>query len=550
MRPRAGGGEPGQSPAGWTALIFIGLGLSMIVMDVTIVNVSLPQIIADLDISSIDSEWIQSMYSLVFAALLITFGRLGDKVGRRTVFVIGCVVFGLASAIATQVDTGAQLIAVRALQGVGGAMISPNSLSLLNSLYQGPRRNIAFAVYGAILAGMAGIGPLLGGYLTEYYSWRHSFGVNVPIAVVVIIGCLLFVPNTRDEHALGRDLWGMLLSAVGIGALVFGLIEGRIDGWWIAIRDVHLLGITFPQGGLSPVPIAFAIAVVTLVGLWFFEEERRRRKAALLIDMTLFKIRSFGFGSLVALIVSLGEFGILFALPLFVQNALGYSPLGSGALTASVAAGALIAGATAAQLANRTSPRAVTRLGMALEVVGIVSLGLVVSAHVPRWHMVVCLVVYGVGIGLAQSQLVNIILGKVPVEESGQASGTEATARRIGTALGSAVIGTILFVGLQSDTERKVAEVEGVTAEQATEIGKAVEDSDGVAISEIARQPGGEAVAEASREAFAEALRRTAFVAGGLVAVGLATTAVLPSGRPEETVRRSPSGPRRAPSRT
>ena len=543
MTHGAGAGAQDR-PVGWTALVFIGLGLSMIVMDVTIVNVSLPQIIKDLDISSIDSEWIQSMYSLVFAALLITFGRLGDRIGRRTVFVMGAIVFGGASFLATQVDTGGQLIAVRALQGVGGAMLSPNSLSLLNSLYQGKRRNVAFAIYGAILAGMAGVGPLLGGYLTEYYTWRHSFGVNVPLAIVVILGCLRFVPNTRDEHALGRDLIGMALSAIGIGALVFGLIEGRSDGWWIAIRDVHLFGVTFPTGGLSPVPIAFAIAVVTLVGLWFFEEERRRRKAALLIDMTLFKIRSFGFGSLVALIVSLGEFGILFALPLFVQNALGYSPLHSGALTASLAAGALVAGATAAPIANRTSPRTVTRIGMSLEVIGIVSLSLVVSAHVPAWQMVVCLVVYGLGIGLAQSQLVNIILGQVPVEESGQASGTEATARRIGTALGSAVIGTILFVGLQSDTEQKVGEVEGVTSEQASEIGKTVEETDGVAIDEIAREPGGEQVAEASREAFAEALRRTSFVAGGLVAVGLATTALLPSGRPEDTTRRKPSGPR------
>ncbi|MFI2752081.1 MFS transporter [Cellulomonas sp. P22] len=530
---------------GWTPLVFIGLGLSMIVMDVTIVNTSLPQIIEDLDMSSIDSEWIQSMYSLVFASLLITFGRLGDKVGRRTVFVVGAVVFGVASLVATQVSTGGELIAIRAVQGVGGAMISPTSLSLLNSLYFGKRRAVAFAVYGAILAGMAGVGPLLGGYLTQYYSWRHAFGVNVPLAVVVIVGALLFVPNTRDDKALGRDLVGMALSAVGVGALIFGLIEGRSDGWWIAVRDVHVLGLTFPQGGISPVPIAFAISAVTLVSLWFYEEARRRAKAALLIDMTLFKIRSFGFGSLVALIVSLGEFGILFALPLFVQNALGYSPLGSGALTASVAAGALVAGSTAAVIANRTSPRLVTRVGMSLEVVGIVTLGLVVSATVPTWHMVVALVIYGLGIGYAQSQLVSIILSNVPVEESGQASGTEATARRIGTALGSAVIGTILFVGLQHDTEQKVSQVEGVSTEQATEIGRVVESTSGVAISEIARRPDGEPVAQAATEAFAEALRRTSFVAAGLVAVGLATTALLPSGRPEETVRRKPSGPRR-----
>ena len=180
---------------GWTPMLFIALGIAMVIMDTTIVNVSLPTIIEDLDVSSIDAEWVQAIYALVFAALLIIFGRLGDRYGRRRVFLIGAVVFGAASVLAALSGTASLLIGARALQGLGGAMMSPTSLSIVNATYLGRRRVIAFAIYGSVIGGMAAIGPLLGGYLTETFSWRWSFGINIPVAAAVLIGGLLLHPR-------------------------------------------------------------------------------------------------------------------------------------------------------------------------------------------------------------------------------------------------------------------------------------------------------------------------------------------------------------------
>lgn len=515
---------------GWAPMIFIGLGLAMVIADTTIVNVSLPTIIEDLDLSSIDSEWIQAIYSLVFAALLIIFGRFGDRVGRRKVFLAGAVVFALASIVASTTQSGGALIGARALQGVGGAMMAPTSLSLINATYRGPRRTIAFAIYGSVIGGVAAIGPLLGGWLTETFSWRWSFGINIPIAIVVVVGGLLLIPESRDEDTTpGTDVAGAILSAVGIGALVFGLIEGRNYGWWTAETDFTLFGVQWSAGGVSPVPVALAVALAGLVALWFVERSRARRGKTVIIDVTLFRISSFGWGSLAALIVALGEFGILFSLPLFLQSALGYTALGAGVILATLAVGAFIAGPTTARIAARTSPRTVARLGMALEVVGIVGLGVVISTTVQAWELSIWLVLYGLGVGYASAQLTGVILADVPVRQSGQAAGTQSTARQVGSALGTAVLGTVLFVGLTSSTEARVSQVEGVSAEQAAQVADVVEQSAGTAIPALAARS--QPIADAASEAFADALRRTAFVAAGFVALGLAATFLLPPAR-------------------
>ncbi|HWS58572.1 MAG TPA: MFS transporter [Actinotalea sp.] len=520
---------------GWAPMVFIGLGLALIVMDATIVNVSLPSIIDELGIDSVDAEWIGAVYALVFASLLIIFGRLGDRYGRRRVFLLGAVVFAVASVLAAAAPTGGALIAARALQGVGGAMMSPTSLALLNALYRGRRRVIAFAIYGSLIGGMAAIGPLIGGFLTTYASWRWAFAINLPLAAAIVIGGLRFVPESREDHPEpGTDVVGAITSAVGIGALVFALIEGRSYGWWTAQVDGALLGLTWRAGGLSPVAVALAVSVGCLVVLARVEAARVRAGKVVLIDLSLFRIPTFGLGSLAALIVSMGEFGVLFSFPLFLQSALGYTALGAGALLATLALGSFLAAPTTAPLARRIGTRNVARLGMALEAVGILGLGLVVSAQVSALAMIGWLLVYGIGVGYASAQLTGIILADVPVRQSGQASGTQSTARQVGSALGTAVLGTVLFVGLAHDTEARVAEVPGITAEQAGEVARLVEQSAGTAIPTIAARPGGEPVAAAARDAFADALQRTAMVGAGFVTLGLVATLALPPARRDE----------------
>lgn len=511
-------------------MLFIGLGTAMFIMDATIVNVSLPSIIRDLGISSVDAEWVNAVYALVFAALLIIAGRVGDRVGRRLVFIIGAIVFGVASVIAARTGDGTALIAARALQGVGGAMMSPASLSLVNSIYVGRARLVAFAIYGSIIGGMAAIGPLLGGWLTENHSWRWAFYINVPIVILIVVGSLLKVPESKDEHIeKGFDLLGAALSAVGIGALVFGLIEGRNYGWIRTTREMTFANITIAEGSISPVLWAFLVSLVGILLLLLVESRRSRAGKVVLLDLRLFRITTFSLGSFAGLIVSLGEFGILFSLPLFLQSVLGYTAFGAGAMLATLAIGAFLAGPTSAQMAQRRSPRFVARLGMGLEAIAILGLGLTLSTTVSSWVIAFWLVVYGVGVGYASAQLTSLILADVPRRQSGQASGTQSTARQIGSALGTAVLGTVLFVTLSAQTETNLAAVPGLDDTQRQQIADVVEQSAGTAIPGLAEQPGGEAVASAAGEAFATAISLTAYTAAGFVFLGLLATLGLPA---------------------
>ena len=510
-------------------MVFIGLGTALVIMDATIVNVSLPSIIRELDITSVDAEWVNAIYSLVFAALLIVAGRVGDRIGRRALFVAGAVVFGVASIIAARTGDGTALIAARALQGVGGAMMSPTSLSLVNSLYTGRRRTIAFAVYGSIIGGMAAVGPLLGGWLTEHHSWRWAFYINVPVVLVIVIGSLLKVPESKDTHFdPGFDVLGALLSALGVGALVFALIEGRNYGWVLTTGEVTIAGMSWSAGSISPVLWALVGSVLALSLLLWLESRRSRAGRSVLLDLSLFRIPTFTLGSTAGLIVSLGEFGILFSLPLFLQSVLGYSAFGAGAVLATLAIGAFLAGPTSARMAQRRSPRFVARLGMSLEAVAIAGLGFSLSTTVSGWVVCAWLVLYGVGVGYASAQLTSLILADVPRRKSGQASGTQSTARQVGSALGTAILGTILFMTLSAQTESAVAAIPGVTQEQAAAVAQVVQQSAGTAIPGLAEKPGGEAIAAAASESFATAIRWTAFSAAFFVLLGLLATLGLP----------------------
>jgi len=233
-----------ESRRRWLGLFFIALGVAMIIVDATIVNVAVPQIIKDLGITSSDAQWVQEVYTLVFAALLLVWGRLADRYGRRLLFVTGAAAFAAASVLAALARSGPELIGSRVLQGIAAAMMLPTSLSLLNAGFRGRDRAIAFAVWGSTIGGTAALGPLLGGWLTTSYSWRWAFGINIPLGIAVVAGTLLLVPESRElSAARGNDLVGALLSVLGFGGIVFGLIQGRSYGWWTRTGLVSVAGL-------------------------------------------------------------------------------------------------------------------------------------------------------------------------------------------------------------------------------------------------------------------------------------------------------------------
>lgn len=528
--------------ARWWGLVAVSLGVAMIIVDATIVNVAVPSIIDDLGATATDAQWIQEAYTLVFAALLLIAGRTADRSGRRRLFLVGVVVFVLASVLCAVVDSPGALIAGRALQGVGGAMILPTSLALLNANFSGRERGIAFAVWGSTIGGTAALGPLLGGWLTTDLSWRWAFGVNVPIGVLVCAGVLLWVRESREPGAAGGiDLPGTLLSVIGFAGLVFGLIEGRTYGWLATRGTVSLFGLDWTWG-VSPVAVAFAVGIAALVLFVVVELRRAAAGRPVLLDLTLFGIASFRNGNAVAAVVSLGEFGLLFSLPLWLQNVLGYSALRTGVVLLALAVGSFVASGLGAVLSERLGPVATVRLGITLELLGVAGIGLVAATDTAWWEIAVALFVYGLGVGLATAQITGVVLADVPVAVSGQASGIQSTVRQLGSALGIAVLGTVLFSTLTSRLDSDLAGT--LPPEQRTTLVSAVGDSAGAAIPALAAQPQTLPVAEAARDALSEATRWSAWAAAAFLLVGLVASVRLGGGRPVSPAPAAPAARR------
>lgn len=339
----------------WLGLGVLAAGLGMIVLDGTVVNVALPDIVRDLKLDLTEAQWVSSLYAVLLAALLLVTGRLSDRWGRRSLFIAGLVVFGAASGFAAASGNASELLTARAIQAIGAALIMPSTLSTVNAVFRGRYRAAAFGVWGAVISGAAAIGPLVGGALTQWASWHWIFLINIPIAIIVVVGAVFTVPATRGSNPRpGADVDGALLSAIGLGSLVFAVIQGPTVGWWAPTTSFRFLGWTWPQSApISIVPVAFAVAAVALTLFVFWERHRERVKRSALLDLNLFHFGTFSWGNVTAATVAVGEFALLFVLPLYLVNALGLDILGAGLVLAAMAIGAFFSGAAARHLAAR-----------------------------------------------------------------------------------------------------------------------------------------------------------------------------------------------------
>lgn len=512
----------------WVALLFLALGVAMIILDATVVNVAIPTIVEDLGLSTTDAEWVNAAYALTFASLLLLSGRLSDLWGRRLMFVAGVVLFALSSVMIAASAGASQLIAARALQGVGAAMILPSSLSVLNAVYRGRDRAIAFATWGATIGGMAALGPLVGGWLVENASWHWAFLINVPIAIAVVVGVLILVPETRDPMVRrGVDLPGTLLGTFGLALGVFGLIEGQTYGWFAPKKEFSVAGFTWPLDAVSAPFVALVLSVACILGFVLVEHRRRESGRVVVVDLGLFRIGSFAAGNLVALLVSLGEFGLLFILPLFLQSVIGYSALETGVILLALAIGSFVASGAGAGIARRVGPVRVVQTGMALEVLGVLLIALAISTSVTGWALAPGLFVYGLGVGFATAQLTGVILADVPVRESGQASAVQSTSRQVGAAIGTALLGATLVAGLGS-VSGELTDL-GVPQDQADQVTELVQTTAGTAVAALPSQPNGEVLFAGASQGFANATTWVGFVAAGLIGLGFLASLRLPA---------------------
>ncbi|GAB2541196.1 MFS transporter [Brachybacterium huguangmaarense] len=514
--------DPAPDPRRWKALGVLAVSLGLIVLDGSIVSVALPAIIGDLGLDITDAQWVNSLYAVVFSALLLISGRLGDRVGRRTMLVIGVVVFTLASLGAGLAGSGTTLLLARLAQGIGGALIMPSTLSTVNAMFRGKERAAAFGVWGAVMSGAAALGPLLGGWLTSEFSWRWIFFVNLPIGAAVVIGAMAWVADTRERGAAldggaGRpmpDVLGAVLSGLGLGLLVFGIIESSSLGWFRQKEPLRILGASIDgPGPLSVVPVVLALSVVLLAAFLLLEARRRRQGREVLLDLRLFSIPAFRWGNLTAGTVAIGEFGLLFVLPLYLVDVRGLGTMRAGLVLAAMALGAFVAGASARHLAARLGAARTVVLGLALEVAGVAALGLLLSPTTSFVLVVGVLVVYGLGLGLASAQLTSTVLADVPTDESGQGSATQSTVRQLGTALGASISGALLSAGLVRGSA-------GLTGSEA-HMADAVRESAGSALVTFREQGVPAETLSTLASTFSDAARMSVLGAGAFLLLGL-----------------------------
>ncbi len=516
----------------WWALATLAAGLALIVLDGTIVGVATPAIVESLHLSLADAQWISSLYNVIFAALLLPLGRLGDVRGRRSLFGAGVLVFALGSALASIAGSGALLLLARAVQGIGGSMVLPSTLATVSATFRGRDRAVAFGVWGAVMSGAAAVGPLVGGWLTSVASWRWVFLVNLPLSLLVLIGTVLVVPQTRGQPGRpGRpDHLGTVLSGVGAGALVFGLIEGRSLGWWTPRQELAVGPWHWPQNvPVSPVAPALVLGAGALMSFVRLERSRHRAGRNVLLDMSLFHVPTFRWGNLTAATVTAGEFSLLFVLPLFLVNASGLSPMAAGLVLAAMAVGAFFSGALARHLAALMGAAQVVVVGLVLELVGVLFTGLTTRSPLPVAALVLTLVLYGLGLGLASAQLTSTVLGDIPVEKSGSGSATQSTVRQLGSALGAALAGTLLGTRLAEVLPALLTgAVPTLSTDSVSMLVGATTTSAGSMITELRAQgttgsfgANGPRIVDALSTGFAQATRDSLWLTAGLLVLGL-----------------------------
>lgn len=425
--------------------MFLAVGLAIVIIDNTVLNVAIPYILRDLSASLDGIQWVVSGYALIIATLLILAGRLGDIFGRRKIFVIGIVLFAVGSFIASIAKSiGILFLGEAIIEAIGAAGMLTSSLSLLVSEFQGRERAIAFGVWGSVAGASATVGPLLGGYFTTYHSWRWSLRINVVVAVIAILGSV-FIKESKGEASRGRfDVLGTVLSGLGLFSLVFGFIEAQKYGWWNALQVFKLGSWSLSFGTLSIVPVAFAVSLCLLAWFVFHEIRIERQGGSPLLRMSMFHNKSFSFGLVTLLIIALGQFGVFFILPIFLQNVLGLTALGTGVVFLSSSLTVMIVGPLSGFLAAKFGIKSVITVGMIASVIGTFWLALSINPNATGWSLAPAFIMFGIGVGATAAQLTNLVLSSVRVSLAGEASAINNTIRQVGTSIGIAILGTVL----------------------------------------------------------------------------------------------------------
>lgn len=429
----------------------MGLAVIIIVLDTTLLNVSLGTIVRDLGTNIQSLQWVITAYALTLAALTITGGRFGDLFGRKKMFMLGAVIFAIGSFIASiSHNVNMLIIGESIIEGVGAALMMPATASLLVASYRGRDRALALGIWGGMAATGSAIGPVVGGYLTSHFSWRWGFRINILVVAILLLGSLL-IKESRDKSEKPTIDWiGVLLSAMGLSAIVFAVIESGNYGWWKAKEIFSLAGHTMSFGSLSIVPIMVLIGTALLTAFYFWEQHVVNSHKTPLVSMKLFKNKQFTAGATLSAIMSVGQVGLIFGLPVFLQGVRGLDAQHTGYTLLPMSLGLFLMAPLGGYFAKHFKPKRIVQTGLFINVVALLFLRQVISITASPADFILPLFIYGAGVGLAFSQLSNITLSAVSVDESGEASGVNNTLRQIGSSFGTAIIGSVIVVTIAS----------------------------------------------------------------------------------------------------
>ncbi|MGH2907435.1 MAG: MFS transporter [Solirubrobacterales bacterium] len=515
--------EPNSNNKWWT-LGAVSIAIFMLLLDITVVNVALPDIRRDLNASFTDLQWVVDAYALTLAASLLAFGSIADQIGRRMIFIGGLGVFIAASFACGLSNDPTTLNIARAVQGVGGAMMFSTSLALIANAFHGPDRATAFGVFGAVTGGAVAVGPLIGGVITDGIGWEWIFFVNVPIGIGAIAMTYAKVSESRDPHDYGIDWGGVATFSGSLLLLVLSLIKGNEYGWGSTRIVAQLAG-------------SLALLITFLV-----IEARRSHP---LFDLSLFRKPAFSGASIAAFTLSASMFALFLYITLYVQNILGFTPLEAGLRFLPVTLVSFFVAPIAGKLTAKIQPRIFLASGLLLISIGILLMSGIDASS--KWTVLLPgFIIAGVGIGLTNPPLASTAIAVVPPNRAGMGSGINSTFRQVGIATGIAGLGAIF----QAQVNGKVGDLLAGTpvASRSKEIAEGISSGNVESIARSLPPESRDAVLHASREAFVSGFDRIFVVGAGIALVGAICSAILV--RPKDFVLTGtdrPGGPEHEP---
>nr|WP_282548403.1 MFS transporter [Streptomyces rochei] len=500
-RPRGRRANP------WLTLIAVAFGLFMVGLDGSVVSIANPEIGRDLNASTTDLQWVTNAYLLALAAALILGGKLGDRFGRRTFYLIGVAGFTVASVAIGLAGSVEGVIAFRAVQGFFGALLMPNTLGMLRAVFPPKKFGMAVGIWAMVSSVSTALGPIVGGLLVQHVNWESVFYINAPIGVLALVFSALVLPQTKSGGAADEkfDLPGVILLALGLLAVVFGVVKGETWGW--------------TSGGTLG---AIGAGLVILLAFGFYET----RVAAPLLPMRLFRNPALTIGTVITALNFFVLLGVIFFVMLYLQNVRGFTPVEAGVRTLPLSLASVVASPLGAALTDRFGPRLTMPLGMALQAVACFTmLGWSAdSSYATMWPPFIAL---GLGVGMVMSSSSDAIVGNAPVKDGGVAGGLQATALQIGGALGTSVLVSLISSRVGSTLTGELTSA-GAPAQAAAGLSEA-EDAVAMGVAPVSDTMPDQlrtAVVEGSHQALMNGVHTAALVAGVLCVIGAATAVV------------------------